>query len=91
MEMKQERMVIVPKRPTNITMSIVILLASVRVGVMLSERPTVENADTTSKITYCVGSLGSKIESTTTPIATTTSDEKMMIKARLTDNLDIVR
>mgnify|MGYP003290258627 CR=1 FL=1 len=89
--MKHERIVIVPRRPMNITMSIVILLARVRVGVMFSERPTVEKADTTSKITYCVGSCGSKIESTNTPIVTTTSDEKMMIKARLTDCFDIVR
>ena len=80
-----------PRRPMNITMSIVILLTIVSDAVRLSERPTVEKADTTSKMMYCVGNCGSKMESMTTPIATTTSEEKMMIKARLTDCLEMVR
>ena len=89
--MKHESMVIVPRRPMNITMSIVILLINVKSGVMLSESPTVENAETTSKIAYCVGRLGSKIESITTPNATTTRDENIMINARLIDCLAMVR
>ena len=75
----------------NITMSIVILLMNVKSGVILSESPTVENAETTSKIAYCVGSFGSKIDSITTPNATTTRDENMMINARLIDCFAIVR
>ena len=82
---------IVPKRPINITMSIVILLTTDNEAVMLSDSPTVENAATTSKIAYWVGSVGSKIESITTPNATTMSDEKMMMNARLIDCLAIVR
>ena len=50
--MKHERMVIVPRRPMNIMMSIVILLMNVRLAVRLSERPTVVKAETTSKIAY---------------------------------------
>lgn len=50
--MKQESIVIMPKRPMNITMSIVILLMNVKSGVRLSDRPTVENAETTSKMAY---------------------------------------
>lgn len=91
LDIKQESIVIVPKRPINITMSIVILLMNVKSGVRLRERPTVENAETTSKIAYCVGSCGSKIERTTTPNATTTSDEKIIINARLIDCLAMVR
>ena len=52
LEMKHESIVMVPRRPMNITMSIVILLMNVKSGVRLSERPTVENAETTSKIAY---------------------------------------
>ena len=84
-------MVMVPRRPMNMTRSMVILLTIVSDEVRLSERPTVEKADTTSKMTYCVGSCGSKMESTNTPMATTTSDEKMMMKARLTVSLEMVR
>ena len=91
MEMKHERMVIVPRRPTNITKSSVILLARVSVGVAPSERPTVENAAITSKNRCCIGICGSKIESSNTPTTTTTSDENMMMKARLTDCFDMVR
>ena len=50
--MKHESMVIVPRRPMNITMSIVILLMNVKFDVILSDSPTVENAETTSKIAY---------------------------------------
>ena len=32
---------------------------NVKSGVRLRERPTVENAETTSKIAYCVGSCAS--------------------------------
>ena len=89
--MKQERIVIVPKRPINITMSIVILLTIDNEAVRFRDSPTVEKADTTSKIAYCVGNLGSNIDSTTTPRATTTSDEKIMINARLMDCFAMVR
>ena len=50
--MKQESIVIVPKRPINITMSIVILLIIDNDAVRLRDKPTVENAETTSKIAY---------------------------------------
>ena len=81
----------VPRRPMNIISSIVILLTIVSDAVRLSERPTVENADTTSKMMYWVGNCGSNMESITTPIATTTSEEKMIMNARLTDCFEMVR
>ena len=49
---KHESIVIVPKRPINITISIVILLTIDNEAVMLSDNPTVEKAATTSKIAY---------------------------------------
>ena len=90
-DIKQDSIVIVPKRPINITISIVILLTIDSEAVRFSDKPTVENAETTSKIAYCVGNFGSKMESITTPKATTMSDEKMMINARLMDCFAMVR
>lgn len=81
----------VPRRPINITKSIVILLTIVSDDVMLSENPTVENAETTSNMMCWIGRCGSNMDRMTTPIVTTASDENMMMNARLTDCFDIVR
>lgn len=90
-EIKQESIVIVPRRPINIITIRVAWLTVHKVGVRFRDKPTVAKAETTSNMIKRVSVCGSKIDNIITPVPITNRDENITIKARLIECFEIER